>query len=158
MPRRFEIISNLIHQNNYKTIVEIGVQQGRTTKYVLENCPLIEKYIGVDISDSSGVSDSRFVFMKMRSTTASLIFPSQSVDLVFIDADHSYESVKDDISHWKSKVKKGGILCGHDYGNEFHPGVKKSVDEHFGNNGLEIVSSGDSSNDNLWVVKIKEES
>ena len=36
-------------------------------------------------------------------------------DLVFIDADHSYEAVKQDIANWKPKIKAGGILAGHDY-------------------------------------------
>ena len=35
-------------------------------------------------------------------------------DLVFIDADHSYDSVRNDIAAWRSKVRPGGILCGHD--------------------------------------------
>jgi predicted O-methyltransferase YrrM len=35
-------------------------------------------------------------------------------DLVFLDADHSYASVRDDIACWRPKVRPGGILCGHD--------------------------------------------
>jgi predicted O-methyltransferase YrrM len=35
-------------------------------------------------------------------------------DLVFIDADHSYDSVRNDVAAWRSKVRHGGILCGHD--------------------------------------------
>ena len=50
------------------------------------------------------------------------------VAMVFIDADHHYESVKADIAAWHPKVTR--ILAGHDYG---HPkfGVKKAVDELF---------------------------
>jgi len=49
-------------------------------------------------------------------------------DLVFIDADHSYESVKEDIEVWLPRVKKGGYLSGHDYGPPWE-GVIKAVDE-----------------------------
>lgn len=41
-------------------------------------------------------------------------FADGHFDLVFIDADHRYAGVWADIQVWKSKVKKGGILCGHD--------------------------------------------
>jgi hypothetical protein len=51
---------------------------------------------------------------RMDSLTATATFGNGSFDLVFIDADHSYEAVKADISAWRSKVKPGGILCGHD--------------------------------------------
>lgn len=50
------------------------------------------------------------------------------VDLVFIDADHSYESVKQDIGIWGKKVRKGGLLSGHDFSPDF-PGVMKAVEE-----------------------------
>jgi hypothetical protein len=58
-------------------------------------------------------------------------FKDNSVDIVFIDACHSYECVKEDIEAWLPKIKKGGIMAGHDYywGDN---GVKKAVDERFG--------------------------
>jgi hypothetical protein len=53
----------------------------------------------------------------------------RKVDLVFIDGAHDYENVKADIAAWTPHVKPGGILCGHDYGVSFLPGVKEAVDE-----------------------------
>ena len=53
----------------------------------------------------------------------------ETFDMIYIDADHQYHSVKNDISSWFSKVKPGGILCGHDY---FMDDVKRAVDEFFG--------------------------
>lgn len=41
-----------------------------------------------------------------------------SVDMVFIDGDHSNEGVKNDILNYKPLVRKGGILCGHDFAKE----------------------------------------
>ena len=53
-------------------------------------------------------------------------------DLIFLDADHEYESVRDDINAWMPLLSPGGILCGHDYTAPPHPGVKQAVDELVG--------------------------
>ncbi len=41
-------------------------------------------------------------------------FNDQSLDMVYIDGNHSYESVKEDIRLWMPKVKPGGWVTGHD--------------------------------------------
>lgn len=51
-------------------------------------------------------------------------------DVVFIDALHDYESVKQDIALWWPLVREGGYLCGHDYQHRF-PGVMRAVAEAF---------------------------
>lgn len=66
--------------------------------------------------------------IKKSSEVASSEFNNDSLDFVYIDADHSYESVKKDISYWLPKVKEGGILAGHDY---FMDEVKQAVNENF---------------------------
>jgi hypothetical protein len=79
--------------------------------------------------------------MEMSSAEASASFPAASVDVAYLDGDHSYEFVKSDLEHWFPKVKKGGFLCGHDYlhgGKEKDawPGVTKAVDEFVASHGL----------------------
>lgn len=43
------------------------------------------------------------------------LFDNESLDFVYIDANHAYDFVKEDIELWYPKVKKGGIVSGHDY-------------------------------------------
>jgi hypothetical protein len=58
---------------------------------------------------------SIIVPMCMPSVEASKMFQDKSVFMVFIDAGHDYESVKQDVQAWKPKIQEGGILAGHDY-------------------------------------------
>ena len=55
--------------------------------------------------------------IKIRKTSvdASKEFEDFSLDAVYIDAEHDPTSVRSDVNAWKNKVKKGGILCGHDF-------------------------------------------
>ncbi len=80
-------------------------------------------------------ADSRRVLIQKRTGDAAEQFENNSLDFVFIDADHSYEGCKSDIELWLPKVKKGGWLCGHDYDHPKYPqfGVKKAVDEFAAN-------------------------
>ena len=55
-------------------------------------------------------------------------YGNNTFDMVYIDASHEYEPVKQDIQCWKSKVKKGGYLCGDDYCPTWN-GVMNAVDE-----------------------------
>lgn len=50
----------------------------------------------------------------MDSLTAVNKFADESIDFLFIDADHRYEPFVSDLKAWYPKVKKGGIICGHD--------------------------------------------
>lgn len=67
---------------------------------------------------------------KIDSVSASKNYEDKSIEFVFIDGDHSYEAVMEDIAAWLPKVKPGGILAGHDYG--WHAPIKKAVADSFG--------------------------
>ena len=67
--------------------------------------------------------------LRMTSLEAAKLFEDESLDFVFLDADHRYEHVRDDIIAWLPKLKPGGMLAGDDYGNPAWPGVAEAVDE-----------------------------
>lgn len=53
--------------------------------------------------------------VRLTSMEAVNNYQDNSLDFVFIDGNHEYEYVFNDIKHWILKVKSGGILAGHDY-------------------------------------------
>ena len=67
----------------------------------------------------------------LPSTEAVQEYPDEYFEFVFIDAAHDLVNVIRDIKAWYPKVKKGGVLAGHDYPN--FAGVKKAVDLFFPN-------------------------
>lgn len=71
--------------------------------------------------------------MKAKSDTAQHEINDNTIDLLFIDGNHSYLQAKRDLENYWPKIKAGGILLGHDYftrGRYF--GVKRAADEFFG--------------------------
>lgn len=74
-------------------------------------------------------------------------FEDGSIDFCFIDANHTYEFVSKDIAAYLPKMKKGGVIAGHDY-NSQHPGVIQAVDEAFGAK-VKYVKEEDT-----WVVQL----
>lgn len=81
-----------------------------------------------------------------------------SLDFVFIDARHDYESVRSDLEHWYEKVRPGGIIAGHDYLSGHIPqgvyGVKDAVDEYFGRHGLPVQATWGDLPWPSWVVSV----
>jgi hypothetical protein len=140
--------------------VEVGAYKGKSTAFLVVEILNSAKTIRVDCVDtwegsSEMKSDGLFpdddvvnstLYDKfldnirpvrefvnpIRSTSvdAAKMYEDNSLDFVFIDAEHSYESVREDIDAWLPKVKKGGIIAGHDYSTAW-PGVIQAVDETF---------------------------
>lgn len=64
------------------------------------------------------------------SALAAADFEDRSVDFAFIDANHAESHVEADINAWLPKIKIGGMISGHDYGEPC--GVKAAVDRVLG--------------------------
>jgi predicted O-methyltransferase YrrM len=150
----FETIINEIGIKRLN-IAEIGVYKGRSTAMI--NVILINKninynYFAIDhfMGSEEHVKDIDYYnetldnlrellinyqnikIIKNDSILESKKYDDRYFDIVYIDASHDYESVKNDINFWKTKVRKGGIICGDDYISGW-PGVVEAVDEIFGN-------------------------
>lgn len=82
----------------------------------------------------------------LGSVEASKRYDNQSLDFVFIDADHRYENVKADIQAWHPKVKNHGFIGGHDYRSNC-PGVWKAVREHFSPTLIKRIGTS-------WMVRV----
>lgn len=74
-------------------------------------------------------------WIKEKSADAIKLFANNSLDFVYIDGNHTYESVAEDISLYYPKVKKGGLFSGHDYDYE---SVKRAVDDFVSKENLKL--------------------
>jgi predicted O-methyltransferase YrrM len=54
-------------------------------------------------------------FIKMDSSKFGQTLKPESVDFIFIDADHAYEAVLADLFIYYRALKTGGVICGHDF-------------------------------------------
>ena len=118
-------------------IVEVGVDHGQSAAYLaalLEGSDARIDLVDVDLGKVGRNLDgyrSIGTRLQYHSVKAAEYFSTGELDAVFIDADHSYESVLSDIDAWYPKVRSGGVLSGHDYTEEFFPGLVKAVRERF---------------------------
>lgn len=77
--------------------------------------------------------------IRKSSEEAAKDFVDESLDIIFLDARHDYESVVKDIKLWLPKVTIGGCLCGHDYSLNFF-GVIEAVNDLIGYDNVSIKS------------------
>lgn len=158
--------------------VEIGVQNGVHAKSILENLSIkklflvdpyykYKKYGRGDGNDNWAItmsqSDFNTMFIKTlrylnkyknayfihtTSETASLIFFADELDFVYIDGNHSYDFVTQDMNLWFPKIKKNGVIGGHDYDSS-QPSVVKAVDDWVKKNKQKLYFYGN----DWWIIK-----
>lgn len=105
----------------------------------------------------------RVTIHHLTSVKAAQGIEDDSLDFVYIDANHEYNHVKDDLASWIPKVKSGGIVAGDDYyltkaGNL---GVIRAVNEYCDAHGIELHTTlwdltqevEDDQQPNWWFIK-----
>ena len=114
--------------------VEIGVQRA---SFLIDFCKKGFKMFGVDpwlgykdykdennqVHQDKVYTAAKKVVAKFPSCTlirkksmdAVNDFEDDSLDFVYIDGHHGFKFVTEDIFEWSKKVRKGGVICGHDY-------------------------------------------
>lgn len=73
----------------------------------------------------------RVLPLQMFSTDAAELLPNHGLDFAFIDGNHGYPYVRQDVIAWWPKVKQGGLMAGDDYVNKPTYGVIQAVQELF---------------------------
>lgn len=171
-PRRWDVLAGFMEAQSYKTFVEVGCKEGRTTGHILKTIP-DSRVIAIDPwianpapknGDTTREDYEKWDFAKIeqefydnvganlercrmcrRTSEEAAQQVADGQDIVFIDALHDYESVKQDIRLWWPKVRIGGMLTGHDFNHQW-PGVERAVAESF--NLMQVGVASDS----VWFI------
>ena len=131
-------------------VVEVGVAHGRSAVYLAEQLDLNCRHdVELWCIDGWGgdwfrrsivptlarpelaVHVDRMRIIRCDAVRAARLFDDRSVDLVFIDSDHTLEGMREQLPAWNPKVKRRGAIAGHDYAPADWPGVVQAVDEYF---------------------------
>lgn len=152
-----------------KVAAEIGVAEGRFSvdmlRWGLDRLYLVDAWRTIDgIGDGRSPQDwhdanygeakkkmeefgDRAVILRGLSVEMAKQVPDNSLGLLYIDADHSYTGVKEDLRAWMPKVVNGGIIAGHDYFN--FAGVKRAVEKYKPH----ILNENKAEDAGYWFVK-----
>lgn len=131
-----KVLAGLFAELGFNKGVEIGVREGEYSEELCKANPKLKLY-GVDPYIShEGYRDhvkdepfdsyyetakkrlapyENYEFVRKFSLDAVKDFADQSLDFVYIDGDHSFQSCTNDIAEWTKKIKYGGIISGHDF-------------------------------------------
>jgi len=85
--------------------------------------------------------NNRLTIIRDYSYNVKYFFDGGDLDFVYIDGEHTYDAVRQDMDDWWSKIKIGGILAGHDY-HDTQPGTVQAVDEFVKKFNLEFKLTG----------------
>lgn len=84
--------------------------------------------------------EGHYTAIKGDSAESASLYEDESLDFVFIDASHDYDSILKDIKAWFPKVKVGGFFGGHDFADPY-PGIQKAVSELLRNERVSFTGS-----------------
>lgn len=165
---REHYLAKLIRDNGLQRVAELGIWKGRTFLHLLAHTRAT--VIGVDawrqrpenaavpggetystwdmeayeanVRRQAAAYGDRAQILKMETCEAAAQIEDGSLDLVFIDADHSEAGVRRDLRDWMPKVRPGGYVTGHDID---WPTVRGVVEEFF--------ADYERGPDNVWAVR-----
>jgi len=156
--KREAFFTNQINNLKLKIGVEVGTDKGYFANVLLSNSKLDVLYCvdsypdnlfgiadGKDRMDEAHlklktyIDNGRAIFKIGDSVEISKKFEDESIDFCYIDADHSYKAIVSDLLVWFPKVRKGGVLSGHDYKSLKKCGVEKAVNEFCDKYGYELT-------------------
>ncbi len=159
----YGLVAKFINENNIKSCAEVGIGYGLHAKNILLNSNIEKLYLvdpmrpygdlfAKDVNNNGGFEalvaqiknilspfNERYTFIRKPSLEVSENeISNESLDLVFVDGDHSYDAVCKDLRFWWNKIKLGGYILGDDY-TRVHPGTIKAVDEFAKEYNLEMT-------------------
>jgi hypothetical protein len=132
----------LLNDRGFKNGVEVGVQKAEYSKYLLENTKLFmylvdiweyqpgyrdpanvstieqENYMKIAVKALQGYED-RYKIIRKYSVDAAKDFEDNSLDFVYLDAQHTWAACTADLIAWYPKVRSGGLMAGHDFLNAY---------------------------------------
>jgi predicted O-methyltransferase YrrM len=142
-------LAEYLNELGFRVGLEVGTAGGRFAETLCSKIPGL-KYYGVDtwkfnaddpfsatdeiqkggaIRAKKVLANFDATLIKKKSLDAVKVFKDETLDFVYIDGNHSFDFVMQDIIQWTHKVKKGGIIAGHDYSREKR-GVILAVDAY----------------------------
>lgn len=142
----------------FKVGAEIGVADGRYSERLCATIPNLALYCvdpwepykgnrrGGGVDQQHGNFDTArkrlepyaVIFVRQKSMEALKEIDDEHLDFVYIDGNHDFDYVMEDIIGWARKVRSGGIVSGHDYYQFRNSGVIEAVDLYTKMNGLEL--------------------
>ena len=117
------------HAAGRRAIVEIGVYEGVSSRLLRETMApdgtlwCVDPFFPGRLGFSFGLSIARSEVAKSKNGEVHFVTKlshdaaqgwPEPIDMVFIDADHSYEAVKQDWDDWSPHVVPGGVIALHD--------------------------------------------
>jgi glycosyltransferase involved in cell wall biosynthesis len=170
----YGIFSRVIEEKQLKIGAEIGVASGGHSESILKTTS-VQLLYGIDsyqhrddYVDAMNLPQSEFEQLYEYTTKRLAVFGDRycfirkdsqeavndvdgEIDFVYIDADHSYKGVWNDLCTWYPKIRIGGIIGGHDYNHPSFPGVTQAVNEFFRRFDWKINYEGE----HIWWVEKK---
>ena len=139
-----ENLNELLGELGYNYGAEIGVQRGLNAESMFKNNPNLHlvcvdpwKGFSRTINDEKNIEiheeclvrlePYNVTYMEMGSLEAVKLIPDGSLDFVYIDQMHDFDSNMMDLICWSPKVKRGGIVAGHDFCEQYQYGVIDAV-------------------------------